>query len=209
MSVRLQKTTYRRLVEDITALYDHARNTVVESYWKIGKRIVEEEQKGEVKAEYGAQLIARLSKDLSEKYGRGFSERNLRKMRQFYSANEIWPETAKLNWTQHIELLPIKSQATRRKLERRIVFDKLSQTQIRKAVKEITQKEDPGSSVSHPSGNPAAIPSLPCIRGPLHTYTLVDKAKIAYPRGFVVVDCGFNVWRQIPRNEAPALGKPS
>ena len=42
MSVRLQKTTYRRLVEDITALYDHARNTVVEVYWKIGKRIVEE-----------------------------------------------------------------------------------------------------------------------------------------------------------------------
>ena len=42
MSVSLQKTTYERLVEDIAALYDHARNTVVEAYWKIGKRIVEE-----------------------------------------------------------------------------------------------------------------------------------------------------------------------
>ena len=60
MNVRLQKTTYQRLVKEITALYDHARNTVVETYWKIGKRIVEEEQEGEVKAEYGAQLIARL-----------------------------------------------------------------------------------------------------------------------------------------------------
>ena len=49
MSVNLQMTTYKRLVEDITALYDHARNTVVEAYWKIGKRIVEEEQKGETK----------------------------------------------------------------------------------------------------------------------------------------------------------------
>ena len=117
MNVRLQKNTYQRLVEDITALYDHARNMVVEAYWKIGKRIVEEEQKGDVKAEYGAQLIARLSKYLSEKYGRGFSERNLRNMRQFYISNKIWQETAKLSWTQHIEPLPIKSTAMRKKLE--------------------------------------------------------------------------------------------
>ena len=81
MNVRLQKTTYQRLVKDITVLYDHARNTVVDTYWKIGKRIVEEEQEGETKADYGIQLIARLSEDLTTKYGRGFSERNLRKMR--------------------------------------------------------------------------------------------------------------------------------
>ena len=118
MNVRLEKTTYQRLVKEISALYDNARNTVVEMHWKIGKRIVEEEQEGETKADYGAQLKARLSEDLTTKYGKGFSERNLRKMRQFYSANEIWPETAKLNWTQHVELLPIKSTATRRKLER-------------------------------------------------------------------------------------------
>jgi len=42
MSVHLQIPTYKRLVKDITALYDHARNTVVETYWKIGKRIAEE-----------------------------------------------------------------------------------------------------------------------------------------------------------------------
>jgi len=111
MSVRLQKTTYERLVKDITALYDHARNTIVETYWKIGKRIVEEEQEGEAKADYGAKLIARLSEDLTMKYGRGFSERNLRNMRQFYISKKIWQETAKLGWTQHVELLPIKSKA--------------------------------------------------------------------------------------------------
>jgi hypothetical protein len=118
MSALLQKTTYERLVRDITALCDHARNTVVETYWKIGKRIVEEEQAGEAKADYGAGLIARLSEDLGMKYGRGFSERHLRNMRQFYISNKIWPETAKLSWTQHVELLPIKSTATRKKLEK-------------------------------------------------------------------------------------------
>ena len=115
----LQKTTYQRLVKEISVLCDHARNTVVETYWKIGKRIVEEEQEGEAKADYGAQLIARLSEDLTMKYGRGFSERNLRNMRQFYTSNKIWQETAKLSWTQHIELLPIKNTAMRKKLESR------------------------------------------------------------------------------------------
>jgi hypothetical protein len=57
VSVRLRKTTYERLVKDITALCDHVRNTVVEAYWKIGKRIVEEEQEWEAKADYGAGLI--------------------------------------------------------------------------------------------------------------------------------------------------------
>jgi len=42
MSVSLQKTIYQLLVKEITALYDHARDTVVEMHWKIGKRIVEE-----------------------------------------------------------------------------------------------------------------------------------------------------------------------
>jgi len=109
MSVCLQKTTYERLFKEISALCDHARNTIIETYWKIGKRIVEEEQEGETKAYYGAKLIARLSEDLTMKYGRGFSESNLRNMRQFYISNKIWQETAKLGWTQHVELLPIKS----------------------------------------------------------------------------------------------------
>jgi len=209
IAMNLQMPTYERLVKDIAALYDHARNTVVEAYWKIGKRIVEEEQEGETKADYGAQLIARLSEDLTTKYGRGFSERNLRNMRQFYISNKIWQETAKLSWTQHIELLPIKSTATRKKLESRIVADNLFYSQIRQAVKEITRREDGGSSDSHSSDDPVVIPTLPFIRGPLHTYTLLDKTKVPYPKGMVVVDCGFNVWRQIPRNEAPPLGKPS
>jgi hypothetical protein len=60
MSVSLQMTRYKRLVKDFTALSYHARNTVVETYWKIGKRIVEQEPEGETMAACGAKLITRL-----------------------------------------------------------------------------------------------------------------------------------------------------
>ena len=54
------------------------------SYWEIGRRIVEAEQKGKRRAGYGEKLIERLSRDLTQQFGRGFSARNLDQMRQFY-----------------------------------------------------------------------------------------------------------------------------
>lgn len=56
------------------------------SYWEIGRRIVEAEQKGRRRAGYGEQLIERLSADLTQQFGRGFSRQNLWQMRQFYQA---------------------------------------------------------------------------------------------------------------------------
>jgi len=91
MKNTLEKNTYSQLVEDITELYGLASRALVEAYWQIGKRIVEQEQQGETNAVYGDHLLMRLSEDLSETFGSGFSERNLRKMRQFYLAHEIWP----------------------------------------------------------------------------------------------------------------------
>jgi predicted nuclease of restriction endonuclease-like (RecB) superfamily len=58
------------------------------TYWEIGRRIVEAEQKGKRRAGYGEQLIERLSLDLTQRFGRGFGARNLEQMRQFYLA---WP----------------------------------------------------------------------------------------------------------------------
>jgi predicted nuclease of restriction endonuclease-like (RecB) superfamily len=56
------------------------------TYWEIGRRIVEAEQKGKRRAGYGEQLIERLSLDLTQQFGRGFSRPNLQQMRQFYVA---------------------------------------------------------------------------------------------------------------------------
>lgn len=58
------------------------------SYWEIGRRVVEAEQKGRRRAGYGERLIERLSADLTAQFGRGFSPRNIEQMRAFYST---WP----------------------------------------------------------------------------------------------------------------------
>jgi predicted nuclease of restriction endonuclease-like (RecB) superfamily len=68
-----------------------AVNTIMTAtYWETGRRIVEHEQKGAVRAEYGSALLKRLSADLTAKFGRGFSERNLKQMRLFYSGWQIF-----------------------------------------------------------------------------------------------------------------------
>jgi endonuclease YncB( thermonuclease family) len=84
------------------------------------------------------------------------------------------------------------------------VNEKLSYEQIRQAVQELNQSNSESSVIP-----PVLIPSLECIRAPLHTYALVDKTKAQYPRGMVVVDCGFNIWRKVPRNQIQHLGKAS
>lgn len=85
-------TGYLKIRSGIFELLNAARQTAARnvnslmtaSYWEIGRRIVEAEQKGKRRAEYGEQLIERLSLDLTQQFGRGFSARNLEQMRQFY-----------------------------------------------------------------------------------------------------------------------------
>ena len=80
------------LVADIKAIIQQARSraysavnsAMVQAYWLIGRRIVEEEQGGESRAEYGKQVVATLSRELTAEFGKGFLERNLREFRQFY-----------------------------------------------------------------------------------------------------------------------------
>lgn len=88
--------TYAAISSSIVELLNAARLAAARnvnalmtaSYWEIGRRIVEAEQKGKRRAGYGEQLIERLSVDLTQQFGRGFSARNLEQMRQFYL---IWP----------------------------------------------------------------------------------------------------------------------
>jgi len=87
---------YDSVIGDVSKIIDAARRSAARSvnwlmtaaYWLIGRRIVEFEQKGEMRAEYGQELIERLAADLSDRYGRGFSVRNVWQMKAFYLA---WP----------------------------------------------------------------------------------------------------------------------
>ena len=64
--------------------YTAINNAMVEAYWLIGKRIIEEEQQGKQRAEYGQEIIKVLSEELQNEFGKGFNERSLREYRQFY-----------------------------------------------------------------------------------------------------------------------------
>ena len=67
-----------------TQVYSVVNSTMVKAYWLIGKRIIEEEQEGKERADYGKQIIENLSKELTNEFGRGFSATNIRYFRQFY-----------------------------------------------------------------------------------------------------------------------------
>lgn len=89
------------------------------TYYLIGQRIVEEEQKGENRAEYGKQLMKNLSEALTEEYGKGFSRRNLETIRKFYllyseeqktqSVIALFENPFKLSWTHYIRLVRIEN----------------------------------------------------------------------------------------------------
>ena len=79
----------KQIIEESKKLVVRNVNTIMlHSYWSIGKRIVEEEQKGNVRADYGSSLLKELSKELTNEYGKGYSRSNLQSMRKFYLAYE-------------------------------------------------------------------------------------------------------------------------
>ena len=102
---------YQPVISDIKNLitvgqnvaYNTANRAMIMTYWNIGKRIVEEEQSGAERAEYGKRLIPILSDVLTKEFGSNYSGRNLRYYRQFYLCfpdYEIWnARVPNLNWT--------------------------------------------------------------------------------------------------------------
>lgn len=85
---------YDGLLSEVVALIEQARRTSIQTvnaimtatYWRVGQRIVEVEQTGEGRAEYGEMVITRLACDLTGRFGRGFARSNLYQMRGFYLA---------------------------------------------------------------------------------------------------------------------------
>lgn len=93
---------YERLLLDVSRLLERARRSVgrtvnalmTVTYWQIGRRIVEQEQEGLDRAAYGEELVTRLARDLSARFGRGFSRSNVFQMRQFFLAYRERIQTA-------------------------------------------------------------------------------------------------------------------
>jgi len=167
------KLKYEKLLANIGLTIERARenavraiNTeLVKANWEIGRHIIEYEQHGEERAEYGTALLTSLSKDLRKKYGTGFGRRNILDMRRFYLTYQKWQTvSAKLSWSHYIALVGISNDTARkfyekqtinenlsvRELERQIdssLFERLALSKDKKGVLQLSAK---GHIVSHP-----------------------------------------------------------
>src|SRR3990167_7163058 len=74
--------------------YSSVNSVMIKTYWQIGKRIVEQEQLGKSRADYGEHLMVHLSRYLTDCFGKGFSIANLKNMRQFYQTFPVFDELA-------------------------------------------------------------------------------------------------------------------
>src|SRR5574341_1187870 len=139
MKLVLKPRQYSTLLERIAGILRQARTKVIReinraqvlAYWEIGREIVEFEQKGKVRAEYGEELMERLSRDMTRGFGRGFSPTNLKMMRLFYQAfpirqtlsdestkgqkSVLMPHTfdPMLSWSHYCELLKVEEPLAR------------------------------------------------------------------------------------------------
>lgn len=106
----------RELIRDARSRALRAVDAIqVRTCWEIGRHIVEFEQGGAARAEYGKRLLPRLAELLTAEFGRGFDERNLRHMRGFFLAFPIWNAVrTELSWTHYRTLLRVDEEPARR-----------------------------------------------------------------------------------------------
>ena len=130
---------------------------MLRAYWDIGREIVEEEQRGERRAEYGTRLLAGLAEQLLSEFGRGFTERNLRFIHEFYQRFPNWNAVrSELSWTHYRLLSRVSSDSARafyleeciqarwstRDLERQIsslLYERLARSRDREGVMQLAQ----------------------------------------------------------------------
>ena len=106
--------TYSELVGAIGSLLEKAREkiaitantTLVDTYWRTGRYIVEYEQHGADRAKYGSRLLSSLARDLTLAHGKGFNRNNLQYMRKLYRCFPICTTlSCKLSWSHYLEIL--------------------------------------------------------------------------------------------------------
>ena len=160
--------SYQQALSEIKQLVQQARiasarsvNAIMTAtYWEIGRRIVQIEQKGEKRAEYGEELIKKLSKDLTKVYKKGFSFRNLNKCRQFYllyshigkvptvsaqsykllkskdflSIQKELPDIFPLPWSAYVSLMSVKDETARKFYEDEVLRGGWSVRQLNRQI---------------------------------------------------------------------------
>jgi predicted nuclease of restriction endonuclease-like (RecB) superfamily len=167
------KPNYKELLAVIGVAIETARYNalkavnaeLVKANWEIGRHIVEFEQQGQERAEYGSDLLVRLSMDLKLRYGKGFGRRNILDMRRFYLAYQKWQTvSAKLSWSHYISLIGVTDNMSRKFYEKQAINDNLSVRELNRQIdsslferlalskdkKGVLQLSEKGNIISHP-----------------------------------------------------------
>ena len=206
------KPDYHSLVTSLGVLLERAREKayqqvnqiLVETYWELGKRIVEFEQQGKERAKYGGKLLNRLSVDLTSLYGRGFSQDNLEKMRRFYLT---FPNSAtlsrKFSWSHYCLLFRIDNELARdfyrleaerecwsvRELDRQInslLFERIALSKDKKGVLELARKGQIVLKASDLVKDPYIFEFLGLEEFPRYSETILEERMITHLKQFLL-----------------------
>jgi predicted nuclease of restriction endonuclease-like (RecB) superfamily len=168
------KNKYNELLDNIGSTLQKARehaikaiNTeLVKANWEIGRHIVDFEQHGKEKADYGSSLLTSLAKDLKTRFGKGFSKSNIYLCRQFYiKYQKFQTVSGKLSWSHYAELLTVSDDMARsfyekqsineswtfREMKRQIdsaLFERLALSKDKKGVLQLAEKGQITSNTS-------------------------------------------------------------
>lgn len=230
-SKQIAKNTYQALLLDIAGIYDKAAmnlqaavdEILKKAYWQIGRRIVQTEQSGKLRAGYGDHLLEDISHDLTQMNRKGFSVRNLRNMRQVYLAFPIRQLTAELTWTHYVTLSAVKDKKERDAYLSKAVakgwkVEELKDILIKDQVKTLSAQDGslralPGPASGQASENQKII-RLAAKRGILNTYRVIDSRENNL--GFneddhkrLWLDFGFRLYRRTDLNAAAMGLKPA
>ena len=164
MKIEIKKDIYQEIHDLLHKarqnIISNVNYTMTKTYFLIGKRIVEEEQDGNKRAEYGKKLMKTLSEKLTKEFGRGFSQRNLEQMRTFYlrySISQTVSAEFKLSWSHYLILMRIedidarnfyeieafKNNWSLRELKRQVdssLYERLVLSKDKEKVKELSVK---------------------------------------------------------------------
>lgn len=134
---------YNQLLDNIGSTLQQARESaikaintgLVKANWEIGRHIVEFEQQGKEKADYGSALLTNLAKDLKTKYGKGFSKSNIYLCRLFYiKYQKFQTVSGKLSWSHYAELLTVSDDLARRFYEKQGVKENWSFREMKRQI---------------------------------------------------------------------------
>lgn len=142
-TIQKSEEVFNQLLEQIKSIILSSRakvRTVVndellQSYWSIGKQIIEKEQQSNLRAQYGSQLLIKLSKQLTKELGKGFSRSNLQNMRSFYLVYQnCQTVSGKLSWSHYCELISIEDVDKRSFYERETINSNWSVRELQRQI---------------------------------------------------------------------------